>query len=481
MVRARIPVMVLLFSAAAAMEAISLSSLSAIGNSDVWWHLSSGLWMLQNHALPRTGIFSQAAGTAWIASSWIYDLLVAFSYRLVGLRAIPLLLMGFKTTLAVVTFLLAGGLRRNFWPAVALSAVAQYVLGALPPGPTYASVLFFGLELLLLFESRRRQRWQLLLWLPALMLLWANVDPQFVIGVAVLVLFLASLWCEQYLFSGAHPVEVGKIATIACVAVLCTVVTPYFYHPYGVFFGVTFSSANAYLPDFHALGFRQPQDYVLLLLAMSAFLGLGLRRSRDLFSIALLAASMAAAFYSQRNIWLVAMAAVAVMGQTLRVPVENETSNNIIKRPEARNALVVSLIVVVIAAWAIMPRSREALLARIGKSYPVGACDSIRQQHLAQPLFNAYEWGGFVTWYLPQYPVAIDGRSDLYGADVITEYSKMMNADVPYTEYAAVSGAQTILLPKRAIMAGALSSLPIFKVVYSDDLAVVLSRRSGDE
>jgi hypothetical protein len=57
----------------------------------------------------------------------------------------------------------------------------------------------------------------------------------------------------------------------------------------------------------------------------------------------------------------------------------------------------------------------------------------------------------------------------------------MMNADIPYTEYAAVSGAQTILLPKRAIMAGALSSLPIFKVAYSDDLAVVLSRNAGNE
>lgn len=480
MVKARIPVMVLLFSAAAAMEAISLSSLSAIGNSDVWWHLSSGLWMLQHHALPRTGIFSQAAGAAWIASSWSYDWLVAFSYSLVGLRAIPLWLIGFKTTLAVLTFLLAGGLRRNFWPAVAVSAVAQYVLGAVPPGPTYVSVLFFGLELLLLLESRRTQRLQLLLWLPALMLFWANVDPQFVIGVAVLVLFLASLLCEQYLF-GAHPLEVGKVAMIAGVAMLSTVITPYFYHPYGVFFGVTFSSANAYLPDFHALGFRQPQDYVLLLLAMAAFLGLGLRRSRNLFFIALLAGSMAAAFYSQRNLWLVAMAAVAVMGQIVRTPAENETSGNRLRKPEVRIACGVSLIVVVIAAWAIMPRGRQALLARIGQSYPVGACDSVRQQHLAQPLFNAYEWGGFVTWYLPQYPVAIDGRSDLYGADVIAEYSRMMNADVPYTEYAAVSGAQTILLPKRAIMAGALSSLPSFKVVYSDDLAVVLSKRSGDE
>src|SRR5579859_242411 len=99
--RIRIPVLVVLFTTAAVFEAVRLSALSAIANSDVWWHLSSGTWMLHNHALPRTGIFSQSAGAAWIASSWAYDLLLAFGFKLLGLRSIPALLMTFKTALAM--------------------------------------------------------------------------------------------------------------------------------------------------------------------------------------------------------------------------------------------------------------------------------------------------------------------------------------------------------------------------------------------
>ena len=479
MAKSRIPLIVVLFTATGAIEAVRLSSLAAPANSDVWWHLSSGLWMLQNHALPRNGIFSQAAGTAWIASSWFYELLLAFSYKAMGLQSIPVLLMGFKAALAVLTFLLAGGLRRNFWPAVALSTIAQYILAAVPPGPGYVSILFFAIELLLLLESRRRQDFRWLLWLPLLMLLWANLDPQFVIGVVVSFLFLASVACEQSLLSGVRSLEVGAVAKIVCLSVVGTMVTPYFYRPYGVFFGVTFSSANLYLIDFHALGFRQPQDYVLLLLAMAAFLALGLRRSRDLFSIALLAGCIAAAFYSRRNVWLIALAAVAVIGEACGETREPSSENG--WRREVWIAAACSCAVLLVAGWTRIPRSEQALMAKIRQSYPVAACDAIRDQHLAGPLFNAYEWGGFVTWYLPQYPVAIDGRSDLYGPDVIAEYSKMMNADVPYTEYAAVSGARTILLPRRAIMAGALSSLPIFRVAYSDDLAIVLSRNSADE
>ena len=481
MARIRIPVMVVLFTAAALVEAVRVSALSAIANSDLWWHLSSGAWMLQNHALPRTGVFSQVAGDSWIAASWAYDLLLALGFRVLGLRSIPMLLMIFKIGLGVVTFLLAGGLRRNFWPAVALSAIAQYVLRGLQPGPGYCSILFFALALLLLLECRRMQRPRLLFWLPPMYLLWANLDVQFVDGIGLLLLFLAVVAGEKYLLSDSGSLALKDVTKIAGLSVACTLITPYFYRPYGVFFATTFNSANVYLPDFHAPGFRQPEDYVLLLLAMTAFLALGLRRSRDAFAIALMAAGIAVSFYSQRNLWLVAMAAVGVLGRTLELPAASEPAEKNRWRPETGVALAVSLVVALIAAWILIPRNHEALMAKVRQSYPVAACDSIRQQRLAQPLFNAYEWGGFVTWYLPQYPVAIDGRSDLYGAEVITEYSRMMNAEVPYTEYAAVKDAQTILLPKQAIMAGALSSLPTFKVAYSDEVAVVLSRKAGDE
>ena len=77
--------------------------------------------------------------------------------------------------------------------------------------------------------------------------------------------------------------------------------------------------------------------------------------------------------------------------------------------------------------------------------------------------------------------MAIDGRTELYGEGVVTQYSKVMNADERYTEYPALAGAQTILLPKGAIMGEALSSVPIFKLEYSDDVAIVLSRRRADE
>lgn len=496
----RIPAMILLFTIAAIVEALHCSSLSSLSaNGDIWWHLSSGLWILHNHALPHSGLFSQSSGMSWIASSWPYDLKLAIFYQLLGLASVPLFLMFFKTALGVITFLLAGGGRGAFWPAAALSALAQYIMAGVQPTPAYCSILLFGIELLLLVVSRRRRDLRLLFWLPLLFLVWVNLHIQFPYGIALLALFLAETAARPN--NGAiQRRDLGNAGKIGLLSLAATFITPYFYHPWGVFFTTTFSPANSYLLDFRAPGFRQPQDYLLLLLVMGAFLALGLRRSRDPFQFALLAACALLSFYSRRDLWLATLAAVAVIGNYQSAKGRSNLAQSFSAgestqddlspggtadfSPPTREVLIaaaLSIAILTVVAAARIPRSHDALLARASGNYPVAACNYIRQHHLAQPLFNAFEWGGFLTWYLPEYPVAIDGRTDLYGADFLIEYSKVMNADARYIEFPVLANARTILLPRHSIMAEALSSVPIFKVAYSDDVAMVLTRVADTE
>ena len=175
---------------------------------------------------------------------------------------------------------------------------------------------------------------------------------------------------------------------------------------------------------------------------------------------------------------MVTLTAVAVIADAF--PTADKCSS-----PDERRTLLTQVWVAAVTAVGItivlfavqVQRGREVLLGKVGTSYPVAACDYIRNHQLPRPLFNAYEWGGFLTWYLPEYPVAIDSRTDLYGEVAITEYSRVMNADMPYSGYPAMGDAEIILLPKKANMAVALSSLPRFQVVYSDDVAAVLTPR----
>jgi hypothetical protein len=468
----------------------------SLNNADFWWHLQTGLEILRSHALPHTGWFSQSASQPWIASSWLYDVKIAIWYQWLGLRFLPVLGMAAKFLLAMVMFLLAGGLRGRFWPAVGLSTVAQYVLWPMPPVPVFWSVLAFAIELILLLEFRRGSR-RALYFVPLLFLVWANIDFDFVYGVVALAVFVLAESVERQVPRGLKPprddkenrelvsaqVKLRPFKTLlACAAasLIAAVVTPYGWKPWGVFWANAASAANRYFPDFQSLRFRSPQDYVLLLLAMAAFLSLGLRRSRDIFQITLLVLGAIAAFHAQRGAWLLAVASVGVIGN-LSPNTELEPANHQLPATDRQQrssfllALGASIAILLVFAVVRLP-SREALLAKVAEIYPVQASDYIRANQLPAPLFNTFPWGGFLAWYLPQYPVAIDGRTDLYGPDANIQYAKVMNAEAHYSTHPPLNDAGTILLEKKSVMGQALASVPAFKTVYSDNVALVLLR-----
>lgn len=480
----RVIAMVLLFGAAAFIEAAHQNSLSSIANADFWWHLRVGLGILESHALPHTGLYSQASALPWLSPSWFYDLMVAVGYRMFGLLYLPSFALYVKLMLAIVTFLLAGGLRGRFWPAVALSAAAQFVLIHWPPLPLYTSVLFFAVELLLLMQCRRSGQVRSLYVLPLLFLLWANADVQFVIGVFLLLLFVAASVIENWgtragvawLERPSNP-PLNLVGAITAASLIATFLTPYGWNLYGAFFARATSSANQYFPDYLALRFRSPQDYLLLLLVAAAFLALGMKRSRDLFQIALLLLCTFASFRAQRDAWLATIAAVAIVANALP-GARSQPAGERSRVAKSQMLIAAGLAIALVVATAVIhfPRSRKATLAKIGKTYPVAAADYIRAHQLPQPLFNSLPWGGFLTWYLPEYPVAIDGRTGLYGDDLNIQYAKVMNADAHFSTFPPLNQAGTLLLEKNSLMGVALATVPGFTVAYSDNVAVVLVR-----
>ena len=218
--------------------------------------------------------------------------------KLIGLRAVPLTLMALKVALAVSAFLLARGSRQNFWLAVSLAIAAQCALLDLRPLPNLCSLVLFAIELALLFQSRRTGNARSLFWLPLLFVFWANLHLQFVYGLFVLGLFFAAALTRgdlppfrpNLVWHDAPALPLGTIGAVAArLLVVATLLSPYSYHIYEAV--VKNASPAAYIAEHHAMNFRHPQHYVLLLLAMAAFLALGRRRSRDLFKITLMIAS----------------------------------------------------------------------------------------------------------------------------------------------------------------------------------------------
>jgi hypothetical protein len=245
--------------------------------------------------------------------------------------------------------------------------------------------------------------------------------------------------------------------------------------------GILYSKVQfASMAEMSAMGFRRPQNFALMLLVMGAFFALGRQRSRDLFKISTMGIFVMLAFRIQRDVWCVVLPAVAVLGSAVPQFKTNASSQE--NKPNWSWGLPLLAVLTIVSLSVAILRlpSDDGLTNSFGRVFPVKACNFLRASQLPGPIFNGYEWGGFLTWYLPEYPVAIDGRVNLYGNELDEKYFRVTGGSIRMEEDPSFVGARIILMGRNSAMVKALTTLPAlrdqFRVVYEDDLATVLAR-----
>jgi hypothetical protein len=486
-------VLVVLLVSASIIEATQLQSL---GNATSWLHLQAGNWIIAHHAVPYSGILSQSSDLPWADPNWGLQVALAALSRVIGIRAIPVVVMVFRLLFALATFILAGGIaggrRGNFWLAVLISLWAQMAVSSSSPPAASCSAILFSLEVYLLLRSRASGRPKLLYWIPFLILIWVNLDWRFVLGVIAFCLFCGASAIETslqnrngHLGPRGEPALLGWVAGLTCLASL---VSPNSYHSYVTAWQSLFGASllrNSLATA--SLTFREPQHYLLMALVMCAFLFLGRRHARDLFQVLLLAGSLSLGFALGSEVWITAVTSVAVMGEFVsRADAQAEPSLQI-SVTAFRLAVAMAAVVLLIAATRIPP-SPESLLKVMANRLPVRACDFVRKNHLPEPIYNEMEWGGFLAWYLPEYPVAIDDRYELYGETRTGSYYEVTRGQAKSSSDPTLAAANTILLSTRDSIVWSPDMFPnreeIFRLsfpgsheVYRDDLAVVLTKQ----
>jgi hypothetical protein len=125
---------------------------------DVWWHLRTGEWIVDNRDVPRTDSFSvhgQKTGDYYVAYSWLYDLVFYIFYRWLGLSGLLLfrLIMCGVLLVAIHRFVIRREPR--FWWATALTALAFVALTNMLYERTWIfSMLFFLITLEVVLRLR---------------------------------------------------------------------------------------------------------------------------------------------------------------------------------------------------------------------------------------------------------------------------------------------------------------------------------------
>lgn len=496
----RMPILqgLVLIAVLVAASLVEAGKLTALGNANSWLQLQVGNWILAHHAVPHNGVFSQSANLPWADPNWGLQVTLAVLYRVMGLRALPFGLMMLRMLFALALFLLARGSCGSFWRAAGISLWAQAgMLGALTPPFALLFAVFLAVELGLLLHSRCSGRVQASYWIPPLIFVWANFDWHFVFGAAVFCLFVLVCALERLFesqswefvsFFQRPQLPLSQLGIVAGATLVASLLSPSSYHSYVTAWQDLFGNS----PLVNSLGmksltFREPQHYALMFLAMFAFFLLGRRQARDLFQVILLATNVCLGFAVGSETWIATVTAVAVIGGFLA----RRDANQPAAMPMARGTFSVAAGIaagVLIATAMRMPARRETLLDVTAKAFPVRACDFIQEHKLPGPLFNELEWGGFVVWYLPDHPVAIDDRYELYGEEKTKLYYGVTGGQIDPTSDPDLTGANTVLLSSHNALIKGLEifpdrermfeiTFPGFHEVYRDELAVVLTKQ----
>src|SRR5437879_11791625 len=98
-----------------------------LSDSDTYWQIAVGQWILEHNALPRIDIYSfTKAGEPWTSSSWLAQVLYATSYHLAGWAApVTLAAGGIAVTFALFTHILGRRIPAAYAVAVALVVLAR--------------------------------------------------------------------------------------------------------------------------------------------------------------------------------------------------------------------------------------------------------------------------------------------------------------------------------------------------------------------
>jgi hypothetical protein len=450
-----------LFVAVLLIPAVLGSSKTIFNDGDVSWHIATGMWILDHHAIPHTDPFSFTwAGKPWVPIEWLAEVIYASAYRLARYGGVAAVVTAALIALHAVVFLNANRwVRSALLPIIAMDFVLIPMLLARPHVLTWPLLAFWTW---LMLRAREQGRAPPLI-AALLMALWANLHGGFVFGLAIAAAFglealvssadkkraftqwlIFGVACAVAVFingNGAQgvfqPLRFTQLQMLPMIdewKPSTPVVTPFF-------FGVLALTIALIV-------WKRPRLHWVRWLLLAGLLGLALLQVRHQAMLAIVAAMLLPpgfakcarqSTFENRLGWLVAGAG--------------------------------ALLVIVRAAMPLSPPENEANPWRLIAAIP--------PQLRSQPVLNGYSMGGPLI--LSGIKPYVDGRGDMYGDALIVDYAHIAHGD-PQAFAAAVQrwNIRWAMLPNRDKgLISLLDRSPEWRRIAHDQAGVIYVRSAS--
>jgi len=442
---------------------------------DFWWHLKTGQYIAQTGIIPHIDLFSfTRTGAEWISHEWLSELAIYLSFRVGGWVG-PLLLFGniITATLGICYWRSDG---KPFIAALTTFMAAAASAPLFGMRPQMFTLLLSSVFIVVLDCYLRENKRRFLGFLPLAMLMWVNLHAGFALGPALLVLYIAMAVID----GKSNQIKPLVITLAGCVAVIP--LNPHGLRMFSYPFETVSSQAMQSLiqewlsPNFHQFRFL---PLAFLMLATFATIALSPQRIKVSELLGLMVLTFAA-LRSGRHIPIFAIFAAPILAKYLSQLSASQSRVRIAVRPATAASVIVSLALLSLPSIVVV---RQLVDFNAHQStyesqlYPSAAVNVIKDQQLQGPIFNDYNWGGYVIWRLyPERKVFIDGRADVYRDAFLFDYVSTYNAAPTWRTQFQRFGIQTVVIDPQAPLATLLRRETGWRKMFEDTRAVVFAR-----
>ncbi|MEE9594018.1 MAG: hypothetical protein V3V92_01320 [Candidatus Hydrothermarchaeales archaeon] len=472
---------------------IFVFSFRPITDNDLWWHLRTGSYIIENHKIPNSDFYSYTNyGKEWIDHEWLAQVIFFFVYHEFG--AIGLVLA--KSIFVVSTFYLLY-LRSRLHMGGFFSIITLYVAASLSwnmwlERPMIFTFFFVSL-LLYLLDLYDKDVSDKLFIIPPLIIVWANLHGGFILGILIMITYFISYWIA------GEKTKTKRLLFIIGISLLASAINPQTYRL--LLYPIQYSYQNVhslFILEWQSPIFHTPSIFEFMLLGL-IFIFAKSRPTNLHILLALIFVHLS--LFAIRNIFLFALVVTPILlmyvekylvrafegrdhgagfnTNTLEKFFDKMALPQDIKRGLLRRFLPAFLYAIVILAFVIPFYNYLQFGPAFDTSprgFPEEAVEYLLTEKPKGNLFNLYGWGGYVIWKAyPEYRVFIDGRADMYD-EFIYEYLNVYRLKPTWKETLDRYDVKIILIHSGDQLDILLEETSEWRVGYRDELAVIYIR-----
>jgi len=463
-------------------------------DGDVGWHIRTGEYILNHHAVPHYDLYSFSKPNApWYAWEWLTDVIDGSLYRLAGLKGV-VLLAGVVIALFATTLI-----RRMVWRSTHLFVAVVIALMAVGAAsihflarPHIFTMLLLSISVWMI-EADRREPSRRIWWLVPITMVWTNLHGGFLALIAVLGLTALGMGIESWMSRGGwraalHGASRYGMLTAACAA--ATLVNPYGYglHVHVLEY-LRSDWIRSVIQEFQSPSFRNENMLQFEALMLVGLIATGLLLKRR---------------HVVEALWIVFFAHMS-LGSVRHVPLFATVAAPIIAAEiadwwktwttDARNGSILKIVnsmaadslsgfrrssawpVIVVMALVVIQRPIPWPTDFPSEIFPVQMVHQHAAEILHSRLMTTDQWADFLIFTNPAQKVFVDGRSDFYGPDVGNQYIHLMNGQWDWQQIMSKYAFDAALLPVESSLSQLLKLSPDWRVAADDGKRIYLVHR----